>query len=996
MRLLAASMLLVASQYPTVSRSVDITLTEGTSMAIALSPDGRWIAFDLIGRLWIIPSAGGEARPITPPLLEARQPTFSPDGRTIAFQGYDDRAWHIYTVDRDGGEPVAITSGEFDDREPAWAHSGTNIAFSSDRYGGITTIWIVDASNGRVRQLSKRDATMPVWSPNDQEITVASRDQFTSDGTRVVDGRRRPGLWGIGIGGATPERLIVDGTLGTPRSIAAAAWSADGRGLVYTTTNGQLWFSGRAGGGAGALDYAPFRPQWRGNTDILYVADGQIHRDELPAVGADGQLGMLRHSIIPFTARVTLDRASHPASRRELEPTARQQARGILAPVVAPNGGAIAFIALGDLWVMPRGQPPVRITDDEAVELDPTWSPDGRQIAYSSDRGGHMDLWIHDIASDSDTQVTKSRGAISNASWSPDGSHIACLVDRRSVVAVRVRPGEGRGGEADPGLGELGRPTWSADSRSVAIGALFPYSDRYREGLNQLVVHSFEGGSETPAVLVAGHSAGNRQSGGPVWSPDGTQMTFVSEGRLWNVGVDNRAAPTNQPYAIADDQPEFPSWESDSRHIVYETPAGFRRILSDGSIPETLPIDLQWTPAPPPPRVVVHAGKLVDGVFEGLRGESDIVIENGVIREVSGHRAELHTGQVVNAADETIMPGLIESHAHLDPDYGVAFGKVWLAYGITTVRIPAINPYAGLELREAIDSGRRPGPRLFLAGDPLDGVRVYYPGGVSVTSEDEVDRAFERAQALGMDFFKTYVRLPDRLQRRLVQLAHGAGKPVTSHELFAGVGFAVDGVEHLRGTSRRGYSPKASATNRAYRDVTDVIIKSGMTLTPTIGIQGAFAARTTGDRTLLFDPRLGLYPSPVVARLTDLASAPADPRLDERIKEYERTLQIIVAGGGKILAGTDAPIDPYGLGLHVELESYVHAGLTPFQALQTATVNAAQALGVDDRLGTIEPGKLADLAFVLGDPLTDIRAAGAVKRVMKGGRLYVTSELIAR
>ncbi len=78
---------------------------------------------------------------------------------------------------------------------------------------------------------------------------------------------------------------------------------------------------------------------------------------------------------------------------------------------------------------------------------------------------------------------------------------------------------------------------------------------------------------------------------------------------------------------------------------------------------------------------------------------------------------------------------------------------------------------------------------------------------------------------------------------------------------------------------------------------------------------------------------------------------------------------------------------PYGLGLHVELESYVHAGLTPFQALQTATVNAAQALGLDDELGTIEPGKLADLTFLGGDPLTDIRNTRDVKRVMRGGRL---------
>jgi imidazolonepropionase-like amidohydrolase len=247
-----------------------------------------------------------------------------------------------------------------------------------------------------------------------------------------------------------------------------------------------------------------------------------------------------------------------------------------------------------------------------------------------------------------------------------------------------------------------------------------------------------------------------------------------------------------------------------------------------------------------------------------------------------------------------------------------------------------------------------------------------------------------------MDFFKTYVRLPDRLQKRVVDLAHAAGKPVTSHELFPAVAFGVDGIEHLRGTSRRGYSPKASATNRAYRDVTEVIARSGVTFTPTIGIQGGFTARTTGDKTLLFDSRLGLFPRTVVLRLTDLASGAANPELDARLRPYEETLKAIAAAGGRIIAGTDAPIDPYGLGLHVELEAYVHAGLTPFQALQTATVTAAQALGVDDRLGTIEPGKLADLTFIAGDPLTDIRATREVKRVMRGGRVYNVADLVRR
>ena len=342
------------------------------------------------------------------------------------------------------------------------------------------------------------------------------------------------------------------------------------------------------------------------------------------------------------------------------------------------------------------------------------------------------------------------------------------------------------------------------------------------------------------------------------------------------------------------------------------------------------------------------------------------------------------------------MPGLVEMHAHLDDGYGGNFGRVLLAYGITSVRIPSINPYVALEQREAFDSGRRPGPRVFFAGDPFDGRRIYYPGGVSVTSDRQLDQELDRASSLGVDFFKTYVRLPDRLQKRIVDYAHDQGKPVTSHEIYPAVALGIDGVEHLRGTSRRGYSPKVSSIGRAYKDVTDLLAKSGVTLTPTIGLQGAFRARASGDKALLFDPRLALLPLPAVAMLADLARAPSNPALDAAVKPYEAMVKAVAAGGGRIVAGTDSPLVPYGLGLHVELESYVHAGMTPFQALQTATTNAAQALGLGDEMGTIQPGKIADLAFVAGDPLVDIRATREVKRVMKGGRIYTVAELIKR
>ena len=680
---------------------------------------------------------------------------------------------------------------------------------------------------------------------------------------------------------------------------------------------------------------------------------------------------------------------------------------GIVDPVVSPDGSRIAFTALGDLWLLRVGQPtPARLTDDPFVELDPVWSPDGTKLAFSSDRGGKMDLWLLDLETGSLKQLTREPGMVTSAAWSPAGMRIAYLVDRRLVRTIDVlRPLDRPATHGSTGGQDSGRPAWGPDGKVFTTGELFHYSDRYREGTNQLVLHSIDSERPLSAItLVVNHSAGNRQNAGPVWSPDGSWMAYVSEGRLMTIAVGSNGGPLGAANAIASETPDSPSWQGDSRHIVYLTPDGLRRVPVNGGEPERIPLALTWTPPRPPERVVVHAGHLFDGKTDELVAAMDIVVEDGRIRRVTPHEDGLHTGTVVDASNETVMPGLIEMHAHLEPAYGDALGRIWLSYGITTVRNPAVNPYWGLEMRESYDSGRRIGPRVFMAGDPFDGTRIYYAGGVSIGDERQLAQELDRATRLNYDFFKTYVRLPDKFQQAVIEYAHGHGLAVTSHEIYPAAAFGVDGVEHIRGTSRRGYSPKVtSGRNASYRDVIDIIAQSGMTLTPTIGISGGFAFEVARDPTLLnmtSDPRLALFPESVLegyrARFATQLAPDAIAKEDAALNGYRKTVAAVAAGGGRIIAGTDSPIIPYGLALHSELLHFVEAGMRPFQALQTATTGAAEALGVGGELGTIEPGKLADLAFVAGDPLRDIRAARNVKRVMRGGRLYALEDLLKR
>ena len=470
------------------TRQIDLTITQGTSMAAAASPDQRSIAIDLLGGIWILPIRGGEAKRITPELLEARQPTWSPDSQSIAFQGYDDGTWHIYVIPRDGGEAKAITSGLFDDREPAWSHDGSRIAFSS----GSLRRHHHDLDR---RRRHRRGAADQHARRLDAGL-VAQRS-----GGDVRLGRRRRARAARRVAGAVGrergrrERRIVTNVKdeGIP---SAAAWDPAGRTLAYVA--GSHLYAGAHL--VAALDVFP-----------VQAAMALVERDPLHGKRTHLAAGIAvakRHARwtarrpqrVPFTAKVSLQRSTYTIAHRALEPAEPQKVTGIVSPVVSPDGRAIAFTAMGDLWVLPAGGQPVQITNDAAVEIDPAWSPDSAQLAFASDRGGHMDLWVRDLRDNRSTQLTEERGAVSGPAWSPDGNHIAFLLDHRELGTVDLQRDTHHFAFTASTPGELGRPTWSADSNSIAVGSLFSYSSRYREGLNQILLYS----SNTSGALVVG------------------------------------------------------------------------------------------------------------------------------------------------------------------------------------------------------------------------------------------------------------------------------------------------------------------------------------------------------------------------------------------------------------------------------------------------------------------------------------------------------------
>jgi len=272
---------------------------------------------------------------------------------------------------------------------------------------------------------------------------------------------------------------------------------------------------------------------------------------------------------------------------------------------------------------------------------------------------------------------------------------------------------------------------------------------------------------------------------------------------------------------------------------------------------------------------------------------------------------------------------------------------------------------------------------------------------VPLASGGQLPVELQKTTELDYDLVKTYVRLDDRLQKQVIDFAHAHGLPVTSHEIYPAVASGADGVEHIRGTSRRGYSPKVTALFHTYQDVADLLIASKMTITPTIGITGgAFTLELARDPSRIDDVRFRtLFPSSVVREMERQAKSVAPSEFaaqDQTLKPMGDLVRRIVRGGGIVIAGTDSPIFPYALAYHTELEIFQRGGLTPFEVMQTATIRAAEALGEGANLGSIEAGKLADLVVVTDDPLTDIKNARKVKTVIRDGRVYPLEELLKR
>lgn len=383
--------------------------------------------------------------------------------------------------------------------------------------------------------------------------------------------------------------------------------------------------------------------------------------------------------------------------------------------------------------------------------------------------------------------------------------------------------------------------------------------------------------------------------------------------------------------------------------------------------------------------IAVVGATLIDG-RGGPPVADSVVVVRGYRIVAAGTRSAVRVpagAEVFEARGMTLLPGLIDAHFHIDGDDPLP--ALYLSHGVTSVR----DPGQWIEAYDAARAAPAPVPRLFLTGPHFDSPPAAYPADSYIVRDaDEVRAGVARFSAQGATGFKVYFRLPLGLIRVLCEEAHARGLPVTSHLEIVDAGDAIraglDGVEHVTsfGTAllpareAETYRQKVLADNNARREGRyEVWSKADLG-----GERAQAMIKLMVGRGTFLSPTLAIFER----RAGDKETTDVHVRGFRQMMEFTARAR---RAGVRVVVGSHSavPHAERGWAYQRELELLVEAGLTPMQAIVAGTTENARFFRVEERLGSVEAGKLADLVLVEGDPLKDISRMRNVRRVMLGG-----------
>lgn len=1027
---------------PIPYHDVEFKTSEGTWMCLDVSPDGKTLAFDLLGDIYTMPIGGGTATCIRSGLAWEVQPRFSPNGKQILFTSDAGGGDNIWVMSPDGSNAKQVTKESFRLLNNAvWIDNQYIVArkhFTSQRSLGAGELWMYHITGGDGVQLTKRkndqqDLNEPSVSV-DERYVYFSEDMYgggffqynKNPNTQIFAVRRYDRVEGSvetvtgGTGGACRPQISHDGRLlafvrriGVKTVLMVLNIATGEEFALYDGLDKDQQEAWTIFGCYPGFSWTP------NDTDILIWAKGGIQRIQVKSLLADIAAGVDAGnkwvSTIPFTCQVKTKLAETQRTAQSVY-TPDFTAHAIRQATTSPDGKWLVFNNNGNIYrkSLPGGTPE-RLTKATGVfEFEPAFSPDGKSLVFVTWNDEQLgQIQKMDLATLKTETLKLPKGIYRTPAFSPDGKKIVYRKqggDDELGFIYSHKPGiyqmdaDGSNVKFITETGEY--PRFSPDGSRIYVttgGNVFGSLDKS--------LRSFDLTGNDEKVLAKGTYSNQ-------WtpSPDGKWLAFADlhkayvcampmPGQPLDVSGGMGSVPVSQ---VARDAGYNLHWSADSKQLHYTLGDEYftidlnKRFAFLPGAPDSLPaldstgikIGLVLKSDAPEGALILENARIITC-------EGDQVIEKGVIvvdrnklafvgsmSDYKAARIKVTNPKVIDCAGKTIMPGIVDVHSHSGNfRFGLSPQKQWeyyanLAFGVTTMHDPSTNSEMAFSHAEMLRSGQMVGPRLFSTGTIIYGADGDFKA--TINSLDDARSNLRRTKAWGAFSVKSYNQ-PRREQRQQVMAAAKELGMLVVPE--GGSFFAHNLTQIIDGHTTVEHNIPVAPL---YNDVVTLWSKTKTHNTPTLivsygSLNGEYYWYQNTDvwankRLLNFTPS-----HIIMERSRHITKAPDEEYQNGHIL-VSKTCKKLQDAGVNINLGSHGQLQ--GQGAQWELWMLQQGGMSNLQALRCATINGAKSLGMDAEIGSLKTGKLADLIVLDANPLDNIRNSAAIHYVMVNGRLY--------